>query len=317
MITVAGFNTAVDRTVQLDVLKVGAVQRARSAMARPGGKGLHVAQTIAALGEQVCLVGLDDAVHATLFANHLRARGVEWRAVRIDGDLRQCLAVHEADGRVTELLEPSGRVDPGARHALLNAVVEFIARSDALVLSGSLPDGFPTDTYATLVKRAAQLGLPCLVDTSGEALRVAIQSEPWLVKPNADECSALLRKPVTDVATAAECVNYLRAEGVHWPVVTLGADGALAFDGHATWHAWSDAVEHRNSVGSGDCFVAAMAVAIVRKRPVKEALRCAVAAGAANAGAEESGFADIAHVRALLPLVHLQLAHVQPRSAAG
>jgi len=62
MITVAGFNTALDKLVDVDALRPGAMQRASAVRVSFGGKGLHVAQTIAALGERVRLVGLVDAV---------------------------------------------------------------------------------------------------------------------------------------------------------------------------------------------------------------------------------------------------------------
>ena len=58
MITIAGFNTSIDRWLDLKVLNPGEVQRVREVGSSPGGKGLHVALTCAALGEEVRLVGI-------------------------------------------------------------------------------------------------------------------------------------------------------------------------------------------------------------------------------------------------------------------
>ncbi|WP_346948400.1 PfkB family carbohydrate kinase, partial [Dyella sp.] len=119
MITVAGFNTAIDRLYTLDALEPGVVQRAAAVQAYPGGKGLHVAQTIAALGEPVQLVGLTDAFHRNLIARRMSERGVLFHGVEIPGELRHCLALRERGGRMTEVLDPGPLLQPRAQQQLL------------------------------------------------------------------------------------------------------------------------------------------------------------------------------------------------------
>lgn len=292
MITVAGFNTAIDRRIDIDTLQPGSVQRALSAHVVPGGKGLHVAQTATALGEPARLVGLSDEAHAHLLREHLHTRGVDWRGIRSPHDLRQCLAIHEADGRVTEILESGAELDVSVREALLSELASLIDGSHALVLSGSLPRGFDAETYARLIRQAAACNMPCLLDASGEALSHGVDAKPWLVKPNADEAAALWGKPVQTIDDALACARWLYARGIARAVVTLGADGAVGFDGRQAWHACLAVTNVRNSVGSGDCFMAGLAVSAVRGRGLDETLRWATACGAANAQDEETG-----HVR--------------------
>ncbi|HEX7341349.1 MAG TPA: 1-phosphofructokinase family hexose kinase [Rhodanobacteraceae bacterium] len=290
MITVAGFNTAIDRRIDLDALRPGTVQRAVRAQALPGGKGLHVAQTVAVLGEPVRLVGLVDTAHAPLLRDHLRARNVKWHDLHTPHALRQCLAIHEADGQVTEILESGAELDAPLQQALLAATQALIDSSKVLVLSGSLPKGFDADAYARLVHEAAIRGVPCLLDASGDALRYGVDACPWLVKPNVDEASDLWGRPVTDVASAAACARWLQGRGMVRVVITLGADGAVGFDGKQAWHAALRVEQVRNTVGSGDCFMAGLAVSTARGLPLEDALRCAVACGAANAQGQEPGY---------------------------
>lgn len=63
MITVGGFNTAVERFADTDALRPGEVIRTTNVRVWPGGKGLHVAQAVAELGEPVRLVGIIDETH--------------------------------------------------------------------------------------------------------------------------------------------------------------------------------------------------------------------------------------------------------------
>lgn len=306
MITVAGFNTAIDHLFLLDALVPGAVQRASRAELYPGGKGLHVAQTIAALGERVQLVGLTDVAHRNLITRRMAERGVLFHGVEIDQPLRTCIAVREREGRFTELLSPGPNVPVATREQLLRTWSRCAEESELLVMSGSLPGGFQADTYAQMVRRAAATGMPCMVDASGDALRQTAGSNAWLLKPNRDEASDLTGRPVRTLNNAVEVARTLHAQGIAQPVVTLGADGVVAFDGQVAWHAAVTLAHSTNTVGSGDCLLAGLAVAFKRGATLDEALRLGVACGAANAMDEETGYVRRECVDALLNQVRVR-----------
>ena len=306
MITVAGFNTAIDHLFLLDALVPGAVQRASRAELYPGGKGLHVAQTIAALGERVQLVGLTDAAHRNLITRRMAERGVLFHGVEIDQPLRTCIAVREREGRFTELLSPGPSVPAATREQLLRTWSRCAEESELLVMSGSLPRGFGADTYALMVRQAAATGVPCLVDASGEALQHAADSGARLLKPNRDEASDLTGRPVRTLRDAADVARTLHAQGIAQPVVTLGAEGAVAFDGRVAWHASVTLTHSANTVGSGDCLLAGLAAALKRGEPLDAALRLGVACGAANAMDEETGYVRRECVDALLEKVRVK-----------
>ena len=306
MITVAGFNTAIDRFIQVDALTPGEVHRVREEKVYPGGKGVHVAQTIAALGEHVRLVGPVDDAHQQFIARQMSARGVLFRGVEIEGELRQCLALQEAGGSITEVLGQGPQLSQLEQDALLGEFGRSAEKSDLVILTGSLPRGFPDHLYAGLIDYVRSLGKRCLVDASGEALRQAVNAKPFLVKPNRDEISALVGHPVINIEAAQMAVTALRERGIAMPVVTLGELGAIAADDSGVWHAQLASARLRNAVGSGDCFLAGMAVAIKRNLPLEEALRLAVACGVANAESEETGFAERGKVDALLPGVSVR-----------
>ena len=306
MITVGGFNTAIDRLLTLDALQPGTVQRASAAQSYPGGKGVHVAQTIAALGEPVQLVGLIDAPHRNFVTRRMSERGVLFHGVEIGDGLRQCLALRERDGRMTEVLDPGPMLNGATRDQLVRTLERAIDNSDALVLTGSLPRGFDSDTYARIVRHASSNGMTCLVDASGDALRHVIDAAPHMVKPNRDEAGQLAGHAVETPAQAEALLRDLHARGIARPLVTLGDQGAFGFDGESLWHASLSVGRSTNAVGSGDCFLAGMAVARQRGLAFGESLRLAVACGAANAMGEETGFVERSVVQALLADVRVQ-----------
>jgi 1-phosphofructokinase family hexose kinase len=314
MIVVAGFNTALDKLIDVDVLRAGDVQRIQRAQTSFGGKGLHVAQTIAALGERVRLVGLVDAAQRSVLKVRLRERRVEFYGIQAPGPIRNCLAIREADGRITELLEPGPELDAATRTTLVDTFRRLALDSELAVLSGSLPPGFGDDTYADLVRELQGAGVRCLVDASGAALLRAIRARPFLIKPNRDEAAALLERPVAQIADAAAAVRALVAQGVAMPVLSLGADGVVAANGDDVLHANVEPVRVGNAVGSGDCLVAGLAVGLIRGDKPEDILRLGTACGTANAAVGGSGDVHRADVEALLPRVRIRRisAHIDP-----
>jgi len=299
VITVIGFNTAIDRFIRLDTLRPGEVSRALDEQAYPGGKGLHVAQTIAALGERVQLVGLVDAAHRNMIGRQMCERGVLFHGIEIADNLRTCIALQDASGQITEILGQGPLLDSAQQEALLRAFRRGVDDSELVVLSGSLPRGFAPTTYAELATYVRDAGKRCLVDAGGELLLHAVKAQPFLVKPNRDEISELLGRPIGDLAAAVDAVHELRTRGVAMPVVTMGAPGAVAADANGVWHAAIELAQIRNTVGSGDCLLAGMTVGMTRNMNLEETLRLGVACGAANAQGQETGFVERRAVEAL------------------
>jgi fructose-1-phosphate kinase PfkB-like protein/tetratricopeptide (TPR) repeat protein len=134
VIVVGGFNTAIDKVARTTRVVVGGTTRLQCVRAYPGGKGLHVAQACALLGEAVRLVGLIDAAHRPWFERTLRARQVDFEGIEVDEPIRACYAVRDDDGIVTELLEPGPRVSEAL-------VAEWCDRLLAAVAAGGRGGG--------------------------------------------------------------------------------------------------------------------------------------------------------------------------------
>jgi len=304
VITVGGFNTSVDKTLELDLLRPGEVHRVRRVQSWPGGKGLHVALTVAALGEPVRLVGLIDAAHRSEFVDALGARGVAFVGVETKGALRTCLAVRDQGGaRITEILEPGPALEPATRDELRSRFLSLARDSALAVLSGSAPPGFPDGAYGELVASLREAKVRCLVDASGERLRLAVEARPFLVKPNREEAEALSGQTIDGPPAAARVARALAARGVEMPVVSLGAAGAVAvYEGRAAY-AWVSVPAAAHPVGSGDCLLGGLAVALARGEAHEDVLRLGVACGAANTLRPETGWVRREDVDALRPQV--------------
>jgi tagatose 6-phosphate kinase len=88
-------------------------------------------------------------------------------------------------------------------------------------------------------------------------------------------------------------------------LLSIGAAGAVAVAEGRAAHAWVHVDEVKTTVGSGDCLLGGVAVALARGASFEDVLRLGVACGAANAMSGETGFFARADVEALLPKVEL------------
>ncbi|MDX1523660.1 MAG: PfkB family carbohydrate kinase, partial [Anaerolineae bacterium] len=93
-----------------------------------------------------------------------------------------------------------------------------------------------------------------------------------------------------DVAATLQMARTIIERGAALVVITLGAEGALVVTSEAGWVARPPAVGVISAVGSGDAFLAGLAVSLMRKgQPLTEALRLGVACGTANATTAQPG----------------------------
>jgi tagatose 6-phosphate kinase len=299
VILVACLNPALDITHEVAAVDWAGINRPAAVHDRPGGKGLNVARTLHALGTDVLVTGLAGGITGAGVAAALGVLGVRTAFTPVAGETRRTFTVVDgtvADGqRRTAAFHEAGPAVSAAEFAAFQARYQaMLAGADAVVLSGSLPPGLPAGTWATLVEAAAAAGVPAVLDTHGEALRLGAAAGPAIVKPNLSELEALAGRPLSagtaaDLVAVAGAARELGLAGAGAVVVTLGPGGLLAVTGDGCWRARPPAAVAGNATGAGDAVAAALAHGLVLGRPWDERLRHAAALGAATAAAPVAG----------------------------
>ena len=280
MITTVCLNPCFDKTVEVDALTPGTVNRVRTMRTDPGGKGANVATVLARLGVPVRCLGLAGEVGAARYEAMLDAAGVPHGFLHVPGEMRTNLKIVSRDsGEATEINEPGPAVNPKRLSDLLRLARENCGGDDFLVLTGSLPPGCPEDTYAQLV---SALRVPSVVDASGKSLRASLKARPFLVKPNRRELAGALQRPMNDLRDVREGALELMAQGARNVLVSLGEEGALLVTENRVWHAAGLKVKVSCTVGAGDAMVAGFVAGYVATGDFVEAFRRGMAAGAAS-----------------------------------
>jgi fructose-1-phosphate kinase PfkB-like protein len=103
-----------------------------------------------------------------------------------------------------------------------------------------------------------------------------------------------------------EAGRELLARGAALVVITLGGEGALAIAPEGCWQASAPYVPVVSTIGSGDSFLAGLAVARLEGQTLQSALALGVACGAANANTNLPGRFERDLVEALISQVSLK-----------
>ena len=254
----------------------GATVLGGAAVFAPGGKGANQAVAAARLGGTVQMVGCtgDDDFGRSLRAA-LRAEGVGGDGLRIVRGVPTGLAMITVDETGENIIT----VAPGANREVAAAEIAAVRESaaDVLVISAEVP---VAAIRAALDSDGRALVVLNLAPAPPEAAQLVAAGVDWLVV-NESEAAAVLGRPVTGLDDAARAAADLITAGARSAVVTAGPAGAAyrGPDGAATVPGFR--VRAVDTVGAGDTFVGALAVALAAGIAPADAVVAATAAGAA------------------------------------
>jgi 1-phosphofructokinase family hexose kinase len=209
-------------------------------------------------------------------------------------------------GLEVHLVEPGSRISEEEWHRFVETYERHLKEASWVALCGSLPPGAPSDSYAQLIQLAHKHGVPCALDTSGDALRKGVEAVPEVIKPNRQELADLIGEQVDSDKKLLVSICRLHQLGIKTIVVSFGKDGAVGSDGQSLLKATPPPVQVVNTIGSGDALLAGLIFALVKGLPFNEALKFAVATGTANTLVDGPGYIDIKTLHEIFGEVKVQ-----------
>ena len=282
---------ALDATVRLPSAPKGEIFKDVAEDENVGGKAVNVARWLALRGAAVECGGLLGEENDRPFVKELAKYSIADRFVRVPGATRRNEMITWPGGSVklnraafpglgsgtTETAGTTGTID-----ALIDSVLSRLSCSSQMprgssiaILSGSLPPAVSKDFYAKAVARLKSLSWTVVLDASGEAMRLALEAGPDLIKPNAEECEPLVGFVPKTPEEFARATALLREKAAH-VVISDGGAGAW-FDGE---FAAAPKVEVVDTTAAGDTLLAEYCWRMFGA-PCEDAAKWAVAAGSA------------------------------------
>jgi 1-phosphofructokinase len=304
MITTICLNPAFDKTVTVDELHLGEVNRILHVREDLGGKGINVAAVALRLGLEAKCLGCMGETGSERLREMMTEHGIPFEFMTIPGSIRTNLKVVSHKGQaVTELNEPGCFITREQLDAFMRMVLEKGAGSFA-VLTGSLPPGCPEETYREIILKLKDV--PCILDAEGNSLLLGLNAHPLLVKPNLSELESTLKTTLRTLRSIRDAAYVLLKKGAQSVIVSMGKMGALFTDGQQTLYSPALGIKVLSTVGAGDAMVGGVLLGLTKGESLAEAFRSGMAAGAASVMTEGTQPISAKDYQALLPKVAVQ-----------
>ena len=278
MIITVTMNPAIDKTVEIDSLVEGGLNRIKKVEYDAGGKGINVSKTIRELGGHSIATGFLGGNNGKTIASVLKDKGIDSDFIWVDGETRTNTKVFEENGALTELNEPGPVITEEQIRALMEKLLGYAGIDTLFVLSGSIPAGVPKDTYARIIREVHKKGSKVLLDADGELFRLGVEAAPDMIKPNRVE---LEEYAGMDYRASAEALlniaEKFREEGIGTIAVSMGQSGAMFLLEDTAAKCPALNVKAHSTVGAGDAMVAGLAYAWDEKLPADEKIRLCIA----------------------------------------
>ena len=281
-------NPSIDKSTTVPSLIPDQKLRCKETKFEAGGGGINVSRAVKKLGGESTAWFLAGGHFGDFFVELIKQKELLFEVFHIKNETRESLILFDESNENQYLLDMAGpEIEENEWQNLLNAV-EKLENVEFIVASGSLPPGIPVDFFGKLAKIAKNKGSKFILDTSGEALKIAIDEGVFLIKPNLKEMGLLFNLEKIDLKIAQEkAQEMLKTKNIEAIIVSLGADGALLVSKDFTEHIPSPPAEKKSTVGAGDSMVAGIVFSLSKGKTMLDSVRYGVACGAAatlNAG---------------------------------
>ena len=286
MIVTVTLNAAIDRTLTVPNFQLGHRHRASQGLTLAGGKGINVARALKRLNVPVVATGLAGGRTGTRIVEELTSEAILNDFVRIADESRTSSAVVDPTaGTYTEINEWGPHVEPEELAMLLEKISYLARGADMVVFAGTLPRGVDDSFYAEAIRDLNRRNVPAVLDSEGPPLRLGVEAEAFLVTPNQREAEGLVGQEFGDDEDYTMALDRIADMGARNVLITSDTRsfGLFRADRKRTsFRADAPQVEPVSAVGSGDVLLAAFLAARLAEKPLEQALRAAVAAGAAS-----------------------------------
>jgi 6-phosphofructokinase 2 len=300
-------NPAIDIFVNVPRVEPTRKLRCSAPKRDPGGGGINVARVAHRLGSGVAAIYPIGGAIGKLLHRLMEREGIDSLVTPSHVETRENFTAYENDtGEQYRFVLPGSALHRAEWEACLDKLASLPEKPKFVVASGSVPPGVPEDFFARVARHAKRLGAKTLIDTTGAALKAALDEGVTLIKPNLAELIELVGAPLDrDEDRIAACRKLVAGGRAQAVALTLGEDGALLVTAEHAWRAQPMAIEVVSAVGAGDSFLGGMVSALAAGKPLEEAFRVAVAAGCAAVLTPGNELCREQDVKRLLPEVKI------------
>lgn len=306
MILAAGLSPAWQQILVVDEFRPGKVNRVRQVLWCASGKVLNVARALHHLGGPCQALAPVGGTTGQQIREDCERLGITARWTIAAASTRVCTTLVESgQGQVTEIVPESPLLTSGELTEFQSAFAEEAAAAEVIVLIGSLPPATSKSFYRDLL---SQVRGKVVLDARGPELLDALDSRPFLVKPNRQELEYTLNRSLGKEDQLFEAMRELNHRGAEWVVISGGDAPVIASGPEGLYRLQAPPARVLNPIGCGDAMAAGMAWALAAGWDMDDVLRFGLAAAVDKLGRLLPGQVEQDRVRSLARAVTLNKA---------
>jgi len=279
-VCVMGANPAWQKTLFFPNWKPGNVNRASRMEEYPSGKGVNFCRAARCFGKSdTILFQFAGGANGERLCAGLDQAGFVHNTVKTAAATRSCITCLDADGGMTELIEPSAPATADECGKFLSELKNTIGKCGMLAITGSLPDGTDLELYLRAAKTAFDAGVPVLADIVKKVDSLLKMPGRLILKVNREEFLKITGTDDFDSALAGASKTYPDAV---FAITDGPAFAYLAAHGSCLQYAIPHLEKIVSPLGSGDTASAVLASCLLDGLSAEDAFRYALAAASAN-----------------------------------
>lgn len=282
MIYTVTFNPALDYILELDKLEIGKIQKSKTELILPGGKGINVSTVLTNLEIDNIALGYKAGFVGAELERLLRNMNVKTDFIDLEeGNSRINVKI---SGEEETAINTNGPKISESKILELLEKLKNLTENDFLVLSGSIPSSIKDDIYEKICGIVREQNVRIVVDATKNLLVQALKYNPFLIKPNNEELGEIFGVEIHTKEDAYVYGKKLKEMGAQNVLVSMGKIGAVLIDEVGKEHFLKSPEGKRvNTVGSGDSMVAGFIAGFLKYKNYNDALKMGVSAGSASA----------------------------------
>lgn len=239
----------------------------------PGGKGANQAVAVARLGGQItfiCKTGSDIFGHQ---AHQLfEEEGINTSYVLSDSKNPSGVALITVDSNAENCIVVASGANMYLTPKDLTKAKEAIEQSEIILMQLEIP----METVEYVAQTAYAQGKKVILNPApAQPLSSVLLRNLFLITPNETEAEMISGIKITDDESAMLAARRIAELGVDNVVITLGARGALVYNGTTSEFVGGYKVKAIDTTAAGDIFNGALAVALAENRSMLDAVRFA------------------------------------------
>lgn len=282
MIYTVTFNPALDYILELDKLEIGKIQKSKTELILPGGKGINVSTVLTNLEISNIALGYKAGFVGAELERLLKNMNVQTDFIDLgEGNSRINVKI---SGEEETAINTSGPKISEDKILELLEKLKTLNENDYLVLSGSIPSSIKDDIYEKICSIVKKQNVKIVVDATKNLLVQALKYNPFLIKPNNEELGEIFGVEIHTKEDAYVYGKKLKEMGAKNVLVSMGKIGAALIDEeNKEYFLKSPEGKRINTVGSGDSMVAGFIAGYLKYKNYSDALKMGVSAGSASA----------------------------------